>query len=171
MRLIIDIDDEMVCNDIKNKALEPTSATDEAIINALYNGTPVSTDGDLISREALKKALNANCDTLCPDKNTNWCEHCCPHNDFEDLIDNDPTVELTEEQAIDKLHETGWLPRHDKEMTERPQGEWLDEKFVAFHLTCNKCGCNIRRQKEEVFEGDYAYNFCPNCGAKMGGST
>lgn len=37
--------------------------------------------------------------------------------------DNAPTVELTEEQAIDKLHETGWLIRHDKEMTERPQGE------------------------------------------------
>ena len=40
MRLVIDIDDEMVCNDIRNKALEPTSATDEVIINALYNGTP-----------------------------------------------------------------------------------------------------------------------------------
>ena len=35
-------------------------------------------------------------------------------------IDNAPTVEITEEQAIDKLHETGWLIRHDKEMTERP---------------------------------------------------
>ena len=39
------------------------------------------------------------------------------------LIDEAPTVELTEEQAIDKLHETGWLIRHDKEMAERPQGE------------------------------------------------
>ena len=38
MKLIIDIDDEMVCNDIKYKALEPTTATDEVIIHALYNG-------------------------------------------------------------------------------------------------------------------------------------
>ena len=38
--MIIDIDDEMVCNDIKSKALEPTSATDMIIINALYNGIP-----------------------------------------------------------------------------------------------------------------------------------
>ena len=45
----------------------------------------------LISREALRKALKSNCD-LCHDKNTNWCEHCCPLNDFEDLIDNAPTV-------------------------------------------------------------------------------
>lgn len=58
MKLIIDIDDEMVCNDIKNKALEPTSATDEVIINALYNGKPISNDGDLISRSDLNRAIN-----------------------------------------------------------------------------------------------------------------
>ena len=84
--------------------------------------------GDL---DALKEALKSNCDTLCNDKNTNWCEHCCPLNDFEDLIDNAPTVELTEEQAIDKLHETGWLIRHDKEMTERPQGEWEESHIFS----------------------------------------
>lgn len=50
-------------------------------------------NNDLISRSELKKALKSNCDTLCNDKNTNWCEHCCPLNDFEDLIDNAPTVE------------------------------------------------------------------------------
>ena len=48
-------------------------------------------------------------------------EHILVHN-FRDLIDNAPTVEITEEQAIDKLRETGWLIKHDKEMTERPQG-------------------------------------------------
>ena len=38
-----------------------------------------------------------------------------------EIIDNFPTIEITEEQAIDKLHETGWLQEHDKQMTERPQ--------------------------------------------------
>lgn len=38
MEIVIKIDDEMVCNDITNKALEPTTATDKVIINALYNG-------------------------------------------------------------------------------------------------------------------------------------
>lgn len=81
-------------------------------------------NNDLISRSELKKALKSNCKPeLCHDYNTSWCERCCRTNDFEDLIDEAPTVELTEEQAIDKLHETGWLIRHDKEMTERPQGE------------------------------------------------
>lgn len=50
----------------------------------------------LIDADALKKALHSNCD-LCHDKNTNWCENCCPHNDFEDLIDNAPTVEFPEQ--------------------------------------------------------------------------
>ena len=48
-------------------------------------------NNDLISRSALIKALKSNCD-VCNDKNTNWCEHCCPLNDFEDLIDNAPTI-------------------------------------------------------------------------------
>jgi len=39
-----------------------------------------------------------------------------------DEIDNAPVVEITEEMAIDKLHETGWMQAHDKAMTETPYG-------------------------------------------------
>lgn len=87
-------------------------------------------------------------------------------------IDEAPTIEITEEQAIDKLHETGWLIRHDKEMTERPQGEWiaredmdyLDEnKVVHKHFECNKCGLI-----HDFIDGHTSqYNFCPECGARM----
>ena len=50
---------------------------------------------DLISRTALKEALKSNCKPeICHDFGTNWCEACCPHNDFEDLIDEAPTVEI-----------------------------------------------------------------------------
>lgn len=49
---------------------------------------------------------------------------------------------------------------------ERPKGEWLIHR-IAFHLSCPFCGCNLRALKSEVFEGDYDYNFCPNCGADL----
>ena len=47
------------------------------------------------------------------------------------------TKKITEEQAIDKLHETGWLIEHDKEMTTRPQGEWIKEGAVVIDVGIN----------------------------------
>ena len=47
-------------------------------------------------------------------------------------IDNAPTVDITEEQAIDKLHETGWMQRHDNEMTERPTGTMSNKAWIGF---------------------------------------
>ena len=65
----------------------------------------------LIDADNLKIALFSNCD-LCNDKKTNWCENCCPHGDFADLIDNAPTVEakLSNEQIekITDLIENAW---------------------------------------------------------------
>ena len=97
-------------------------------------------NNDLISREALKKALKSNCDTLCNDKNTSWCEHCCPLNDFEDLIDDAPTVE------------------------ERPTGEWIDRHKENRGNVCSFCNESLPCTDEY----DYQTNYCPNCGAKMG---
>lgn len=46
--------------------------------------------GDL---DALKEALKSGCKPeLCHDYNTAWCKNCCRVNDFEDLIDNAPTI-------------------------------------------------------------------------------
>lgn len=41
MKIVIDIDDEQVLFDIKNRGLEAKTETDKVIINALYNGTPL----------------------------------------------------------------------------------------------------------------------------------
>lgn len=45
-------------------------------------------------------------------------------------IDHSPTVERPhgeweKESAIDYLIEIGWLPEHDRILTERPHGEWI----------------------------------------------
>ena len=105
-------------------------------------------NNDLISREALKKAFE---ETVVIEP--------MPYGFVKQIIDNAPTVELTEEQAIDKLHETGWLIRHDNEMTERPHGEWLLREGVTTSgwLECSKCGASD-------FRKSYS-NYCPNCGS------
>ena len=58
----------------------------------------------LIDANALLKSLKSGCEN-CSDANTNWCEHCCKINDFEDLIDNAPTVEpeITNEDIQDAI--------------------------------------------------------------------
>ena len=114
-------------------------------------------NGDLISREALKKALKSSCD-LCNDKNTNWCEHCCPLNDFEDLIDNAPTVEVDEmtQDLINKVNVNIGLAKPIKD--ERPQGEWLvKSNGTTNYYACDKCGS----------AGDIQDKFCRECGADM----
>ena len=43
MKLVIDIDDEQVLFDIKNRCLKAETDTDKVIINAIYNGIPLKT--------------------------------------------------------------------------------------------------------------------------------
>lgn len=78
-----------------------------------------------------------------------------------EMLDNASTVDITEEQAIDKLHETGWLPRHDKEMTERSQGECqkcdyrkFTENFIDGVVeVMNKNGITSIEQLSEILKG------------------
>ena len=126
----------------------------------------------LIDAEALKKHMEEEC--------AEECAICCYANSGDgcrcNLIENAPTVELTEEQAIDKLHETGWLIRHDKEMTERPHGEWIEkiytEKLGHGYLTHHDIVCSVCGDSGEDDEGiPQNYKFCPNCGADMRGDA
>ena len=77
----------------------------------------------LIDANALLKSLKSGCEN-CSDANTNWCERCCPYNDFEDLIDEAPTVEpeKAKEGELVKAYTKGFDAGVE---TARPQGEWI----------------------------------------------
>lgn len=139
----------------------------------------------LIDADRLKKALKGNCKPeLCHDYNTAWCEHCCRTNDFEDLIDNAPTVEPQMTELEEHFyHRCGFLQgmEYGKEIV-RPQDKWsLVEHKKNIDLVCPCCGyhrCNlaygfsieeVREQIKEDKSNDYLLpDFCERCGAKLG---
>ena len=94
------------------------------------------------------------------DKGVNWAV-----NRIISHILNAPTVEFTEEDAIDKLHETGWLPKHDEAMTNRPKGKWYYNYQNGWH--CSICNKSVKDMPTVMGKADF--NFCPNCGADMRG--
>ena len=96
----------------------------------------------LIDADYLKQALSSNCKPeLCPDYENAWCKTCCPHNDFENIIDDVPTVKT------------------------RPQGEWeFDSEHTEFGnpYGAYKCSCCGGHSSDK-------YPYCFWCGADMRG--
>ena len=102
-------------------------------------------NNDLISREALKKALKEY-------------KYCGFYDKVIEIIDNAPTVEPTESELV-KAYTKGFDTGVEIVKNARLQGEWL---FVS--RNCWKCPyC-----QELTNEGK---NFCPNCGAYMRGEN
>lgn len=111
-----------------------------------------------ISSNALKEALIIYCDH-CEKNGPYRCEHCLT-NVFEDMIDNAPTITVEEWVEAMPLEDIDLLK---KALT--PKGEWIYTDFTETkigHFICSKCGWNVAMKTNK---------FCPNCGAKMGGST
>lgn len=143
MKRIIELPDKVV------EAIQNGEDYRYDIHTAIAQSTPYNPSGDCISREALKEALKSNCKPeLCHDYNTAWCESCCPHNDFEDLIDNAPPVDLWQmrqeatENALKKA----------EVLYARPKGEWED--YSADFYKCPECGYLLNK-------------LCPQCYNKV----
>ena len=151
MKVIIDIDEDMykACQRAVNN---PKMTVDEVDV-AIANGTPVLTEGDLISREALKKAIQDN-----------GYKH---YFEIFEIIDNAPTVE-------EKSYAMGYQDGVEDGLDEiRPQGKWeiVDEEGgIIWKCVCTEC----RHDPQEYISGTEDRwlrkplpNFCPNCGADM----
>lgn len=109
-------------------------------------------NNDLISREALKKAIkNLYNETL------DGIVKFGIEKAYKE-IDNAPTVEIPCNQII-------WEQGYECGKNERPQGEW-EEPFEMNGKTYHKCNhCHI---SSELILID---KFCPNCGADMRGGA
>lgn len=105
---------------------------------------------DLISREALKKAIT--------DATYSFEQIPIRVDKVKEIIDKAPTVSL--QDIYQEGYYDGHLEGYTKAINERrPQGEWLDiyKSHIAYECSC--CG-------RQMPIADY-YKFCPQCGAKM----
>ena len=162
MKRIIDIPEEVVT------AIQNGEDYRYDIHTAIAQGIPYEPKGDLISREALKKALKD------AHINMKLTFDIATFNCVKNTIDNAPTVEpeilikpiaeikceITEEEKqriIELLRKE--KPKIVKLEPERPQGEWIS--------SYRECKCSICNFKTVVD----TYRYCPNCGADMRGGA
>lgn len=104
----------------------------------------------LIDADELKKAFPNNTDWEYP-VNTN--ERVC------EIIDNAPTVEIP--VARWDCYCEGQKVGYEKALSERPQGEWLENKDrLGFSYKCSNCGHEMIGRLQDL-------NYCCKCGADM----
>lgn len=86
---------------------------------------------------------------------------------------------ITTEEAIEHLQECGWLPEHDRILTESKSGEWEEKETFCVadddpiisqwqSARCSECGKYHTTPYMYYFDN---YNFCPHCGAKMSNAS
>lgn len=119
-------------------------------------------NNDLISRDALKRSIlkNRGIDT----------NAVC---DVFDIIDNAPTVEITETEVQEVLNKRCMTAVANEYLIalhgKRPQGEWVIDEDTIFGAYGNYRKCSICNEDAEWLDGgsQFLSKYCPNCGAKM----
>lgn len=155
MKLMINIPDEAY-ELLKNK-LE----LDNIAESIIANGTPVSAEGDLISRKALKEDINS------------LYEYDTYNEEFDagiqsilNFIDNAPTVETSKIEH--KAYNEGFKDGVDQgiKLSASQKGKWIDCKDIPYLANCSICGYQMDTHEERGY-----FNYCPYCGADMKGDA
>lgn len=175
MKVIIDIPDDVIAEKSYCKYFGCLSTK---LLEIIENSIPVNTDGDTISRSALKELkLAIPFKEIFGRRNGKFKELIVANyqkgwNDcIDNIIDNAPTVEpicpyLSDDEVKQPCIQAP---------CERPKGEWIESHIVScgkvlqlradiLEHKCNKC-----ERWSIKWAGTIPDNFCSNCGAKMGG--
>lgn len=110
---------------------------------------PERPQGDLISREALKRAIS--------EATYNFEQIPIRVDKVQEIIDNAPTVDIKDEIA--GAYNEGYMCGNKEAEKARPKGEWRVRHDN--HFRCTNC---------EQYSS-FNYEFCPNCGADMRGGA
>lgn len=151
MKRIIDIPEEVVT------AIQNGEDYRYDIHTAIAQGIPYEPQGDLISREALKKRLIINF--------SKKPEAQAIYQHLIDIVDDYPTVEIPCNQII-------WEQGYECGKNERLQGEWKYHKGDRLFLPYMECSnCKVQDLLGKLTKKEYreVNHFCFNCGAKMKG--
>ena len=156
MQLIIDIPEQMYLN-----AKADLLCGGAILVDAIKNGIPYEErpQGDLISRSVVKGMISDKSIPIKFEEETRgeWqYSSGMILSDIYDVIDNAPTVEITD-------YDTGYQDGLEDGLNDiRPQGEWIKHSTYKDVLICSKCN----HGSNQVYD---TFNFCPNCGADMRG--
>lgn len=154
MKRIIDIPEEVVT------AIQNGEDYRYDIHTAIAQGIPYEPQGDLISREALKK-----CARVVFDKDLGRLRVV----DVSD-VDNAPTVDI-KDQIAGAYNEGYMCGSREAEKKER-KGEWKYHKGDRLFLPYMECSnCKVQDSLGKLTKKEYreVNHFCFNCGAKMKG--
>lgn len=146
MKLIIDIEEELY-EAYKGKPPMLGDAGMDMIAQAIANGTPYNPTGDLISREALKKAIEES-------------QPCC--NAWIDIVDNAPAVHF-----IDVFNKNTYLNSYRSYSEPEPNRYISRIDTECIMLECPECKSRMIATAFSFAVGTKGYSFCPYCGADM----
>lgn len=136
-------------------------------------------NNDLISREALKEAINTYDKFVClldgklyPTRELKHPEMFVSYMHVDDVIkaiDNAPTVE----QNWRFYYDHGY--KQAERDLKRPQGKWIypekTDKEKGYGGYCSNCKCDMPIFVEDWKQKYCETKFCPNCGADMRGGA
>lgn len=112
----------------------------------------------LIDADALRAEYQAILD-----RGDMFCEY-----DIVGMVDDAPTVDAIPNKEGYEMYNKGYMSGYERGKEDRPQGEWIEDSIYEGYMKCSNCNSDA-----EWLDGggQFLPNFCPYCGADMGGGT